>query len=175
MTKFVSSIPADDVWETHRKNCGFEDGTSNRLAIQLLLGIPAKSHPALGSTEVKVPALSSQDDPDMIQRACKFGHQLVNYSANKRFVILVSKYQKLVFICYCIVLLADGNSKETVNWMMREYISDSNDKNLERYRLGGMWVNRSIVRLLSQGWGYKSWELFMLCSFMPSLPRFELC
>jgi hypothetical protein len=165
LAKFVSSIPAEDEWETKRADFGFRTVESNRLAIQLMLGASAVTTTLPGNNNIEVPFLSPEDNTDMILKACRFGQLANNCTANGRFAILVGKYQKLIFICYCTVLLHVGNSKQTINWMMRQYISDSDDKNLERYRLGCLWVNRCISRLLGQGWGYRSWEIFLLCLF----------
>jgi hypothetical protein len=79
------------------------------------------------------PSLMPLDNADMVIIGCKYGRLANNCTSNGRLAILVGKFQKLIFICYCTVLLAVGNSKTTVNWMMRQYISDSDHKNLERH------------------------------------------
>jgi hypothetical protein len=163
LTNFISSIPTEHEWETKRASFGFHTAESNRRAIQLMLGAPATTTTRPGNSEMTIPYLSPEDNTDMIFKACRFGQLANDCTANGRFVILVGKYQKLIFICSCTILLHLGSSKQTINWMMRQYISDSDDKNLERYRAGCIWVNHSISRLLLQGWGYKSWEIFLLC------------
>jgi hypothetical protein len=158
MNRFTASIPTLCNWATKRSLCGFDTQENHQKALQLMLG--AQPNNIFGSDVLwPLPA----DSSDAVMRACNYG-RMANYSISSgRLAILVGKYQKLIFIGYCVVLLSLGTSKDTVNWMMRQYISDSNDKNLERYRLGCLWVNRTVSRLLKLGWGYKSWEIFVLC------------
>jgi hypothetical protein len=114
-----------------------------------------------------IPSLSPLDNLDMVIRGCNYGRLANDCTSNGRLAILVGKFQRIIFISYCTVLLAMGTSRVTVNWMLRQYISDSDDKNLERYRFGCLWVHRCISQLLGLGWGYKSWELFVLCRSLP--------
>ncbi|KAJ5981134.1 hypothetical protein N7481_008432 [Penicillium waksmanii] len=107
-------------------------------------------------------SLQATDDTEMVMRGCRYGRFVVHCEEDGQFAMRIAKYQQLVFVCYCTVLIFVGNSKDTVNWMMRQFISDSDNKNLEKYRSGCLWVNRCVVELLKRRWGYKSWELFML-------------
>ncbi|KAJ5378937.1 hypothetical protein N7509_012056 [Penicillium cosmopolitanum] len=50
--------------------------------------------------------------------------------------------------------------------MMRCYFTvNSNDDTLAGYRWGVMRVNRCMAALLANGWGHKSWEIFLLAQF----------
>jgi hypothetical protein len=159
MNRFIASIPTPEEWANKRVVCGFSTLGSHHNALQLMLG--AQINDSTTNTDVLWPMPA--DSSDAVMRGCNYGRMANHSISSGRLAVLVGKYQKLIFIGYCIVLLSLGTSKDTVNWMMRQYISDSNDKNLERYRLGCLWVNRSISRLLKLGWGYKSWEVFVLC------------
>ncbi|KAJ5549935.1 hypothetical protein N7461_004633 [Penicillium sp. DV-2018c] len=160
--KFLSSIPNAQKWSEAREATGFASVEKNRLAIQLLLGRPASSEASVDAHHREIPSLRPADDQDMIVRGCDYGRFVIRCEDDGKFAVRVAKYQQLVFVCYCTVLIHVGNSKDTVNWMMRQFISDSDDKNLERYRSGCLWVNRCIADLLKHRWGYKSWEIFML-------------
>jgi hypothetical protein len=53
------------------------------------------------------------------------------------------------------------------NDAMRRYTGlDQDDQTLEKYRHGALWVNRCVAALLANGWGYKSWEIFLLGTFL---------
>lgn len=64
-----------------------------------------------------------------------------------------------------------GVPKAMTNDMMKRYTGqDQGDQTLEKYRHGALWVNRCAAALLENGWGYKSWEIFLLGTFFVSLP-----
>ncbi|KAI2791698.1 hypothetical protein POX_c04567 [Penicillium oxalicum] len=162
LRRFLSSVPSARNWTKARETTGFATVDRNRLAIQILLGRPASSVPSFSFQDSDTPLLLPTDEEDLINRGCEYGRFVVRSVDDGKFAVRVSKYQQLIFVCYCTVLIHVGNSKETVNWMMRRFISDTDDKNLERHRSGCLWVNRCIAGLLEQRWGYKSWELFIL-------------
>jgi hypothetical protein len=163
MNRFTESIPSPDTWAAKKASSGFSTVASNHLALRLMLGGSGSVTHLCDDAGMETPSLMPLDNSEMVMRGCQYGRMANDCTSNGRLAVLVGKYQKLIFICYCTVLLSLGTSKTTVNWMMRRYISDSDDKNLERYRLGCLWVNRCISHLLILGWGYKSFELFLLC------------
>lgn len=163
LNRFLSSVPLAQDWSAARETTGFATVERNRLAIQIMLGRPAISVPNLNFQDVDEPLLLPMDEKDLIARGCDYGRFVIRSADDGKFAVRVAKYQQLIFVCYCTVLIYVGNSKETINWMMRRFISDTDDKNLERHRSGCLWVNRCIAALLEQRWGYKSWELFVLC------------
>ncbi|KAJ5900239.1 uncharacterized protein N7473_004309 [Penicillium subrubescens] len=58
---------------------------------------------------------------------------------------------------------------DTTNDTMRRYTGrDQKDHTLAKYRNGAVWVNRCMVALLKNGWGHKSWEIFLLNSQSPA-------
>lgn len=165
LRKFIYSIPKLDKWDEKRERVGSSTVEANRLAIQIMLGRSSEIISVPENDEsLEIPELMPEDNFGMISGACKYGSRTRNSKSNMEFSILLAKYQQLIFISYCVVLLDVGNATETVNWMLRRYVSDSGPKNLMRYRSGCLWVNRCVASLLTQGWGYKSWEIFLLCS-----------
>lgn len=163
LTRFISSITPAVKWGDSRKATGFATINKNRLAIQLLLGRITSSVTDLEPDHEVTMSLQSSDDTELVMRGCRYGRFVIHCEEDGQFAMRIAKYQQLVFVCYCTVLIFVGNSKDTVNWMMRQFISDSDNKNLEKYRSGCLWVNRCVAELLRRGWGYKSWELFILC------------
>ena len=170
LRKLLQSIPRLDKWEEKREQVGTPTVEKNRLAIQIMLGWSSEVISVPQNDEsLEIPELLPDDNFGMISNACEYGSRTRNSTMNMEFSVLLAKYQQIVFISYCVVLLDVGNAAETVNWMLRRYVSDSGPKNLMRYRSGCLWVNRCVASLLSQGWGYKSWEIFLLCSsWIPS-------
>ncbi|OJD21850.1 hypothetical protein ACJ73_06808 [Blastomyces percursus] len=133
--KLLASIPTTDKWKERKKNTGFNDVANNRVAIRILLGAPPKGKLIVKKDGARgdpfeLPTLKPTDRKSMISDACGYGRFSIETELNAAFSSLVSKYQKLIFINYCIVLLSTGNSTETIDWMMRRYISDSSSKNL---------------------------------------------
>ncbi|KAL4931887.1 uncharacterized protein BDV17DRAFT_255532 [Aspergillus undulatus] len=136
----------------------------NRRAIQLMLG--RQTEPIFASQNhlpSQVPSIRPTDNEDLVLRACKYGTFISTCADEGNFASRVTEYQKLIFTSYCTVLIHAGNSKETVYSMMRQYINkNSDDKTLDYYRYGALWVNRCIASLLRNGLGHRSWEIFLL-------------
>ncbi|OJD26155.1 hypothetical protein ACJ73_02465 [Blastomyces percursus] len=168
--KFLASIPTMDKWDERRKERGFYTVKENQVAIQILLGkSPVEDGTRWDVATPELPTLNPIDNRKMIFDGCRYGSLSIKAELNAVFHVLLSKYQQLIFVNYCIILLCMGNSVDTVDWMMRRYISDSGSRNLKRYRLGCVFVNRCITSLLKQGWGHKSWEIFIICAQSPHL------
>lgn len=163
LKRFLASISPPQKWNDARAAAGFGTIYKNGLAIQLLLGQSMGSSLNLEPYEGGATPLQPEDDIGLITRGCQYGRIVARCADDAEFAIRIKNYHELVFVCFCTVLLFVGNSEDTVNWMMRQFISNSGDKNLHIYRSGCLWVNRCIVKLLDHRWGYKSWEIFMLC------------
>lgn len=168
LKKLLSSVPPPDKWNDAREKAGFATIEKNRLAIQLLLGRPSRSISEIEHYDGKDAPLLPGDDIDLFLKGCQYGMFVSRCEVDGQFAIRIASYQQLVFVSYCTVLISAGNSHESINWMMRQFISNSDDRNLEKYRSGCVWVNRCIFELLQHRWGYKSWETFMLCRFKGS-------
>lgn len=152
-----------DKWAQKRIDTGFSTVEKNRIAIQILLGRSTEGIPVSEDTGCELPKLKSTDKQSMIARGCSYGSLSQQAREHGIFTMLLAKFHQLVFISYCTVLLSVGNSEESINWMMRRYISDTGPKNLKRYRSGCLFVNQCVASLLDLGWGHKSWEVFLLC------------
>lgn len=63
-------------------------------------------------------------------------------------------------------MIKPGVSRQVTNDTMRQYTgADKDDLTLERYRRGAVWANRCMAALVANGWGYRSWELFLIGMF----------
>ncbi|KAL5361427.1 hypothetical protein BJX96DRAFT_176225 [Aspergillus floccosus] len=160
MDSFLRDIGSVKDWMDKRTVYHLNTAEDNGQAVTILLG-------RMGSVELKAkqqegPPLLQNDNKDLIMRGCDYGARAnISVGHGKRMVLL-GKFQELIFVSYCEVMIYVGTSRETVDWMMRRYISDSTSKNLERIRTGSVWVNRCVAQLLAQSWGYASWEIFLL-------------
>ncbi|EDN09484.1 predicted protein [Histoplasma mississippiense (nom. inval.)] len=128
-----------DKWDERKKEAGFNDVANNQAAIRILLGGSPENNRIVKNDSARgdpLPTLNAADNKEMIYDACSYGRLSIETELNAVFSSLVFKFQKLIFINYCIILLYMGNSVETIDWMMRRYISDSSSKNLKRYRRG---------------------------------------
>lgn len=102
-----------------------------------------------------------------IKRDYHYAQFLGQCTDNLSFIASVFAFQKLIFVRDCVVMMKCGISKETANTMMRCYFTvNSNDDTLAGYRWGVMRVNRCMAALLANGWGHKSWEIFLLGKFL---------
>lgn len=173
LKEFISSIPREKDWGCARYNAGIYTIQRNRWAIQLMLGRTTESiFPSQDALAAGLPSIQPADNEnkELILRGCKYGKFISACADEGNFALRVTEYQKLIFTSYCAVLMHAGNSKETVYSMMRQYINkEYDDKTLDNYRYGAVWVNRCIAFLLKQGWGHRSWEIFLLRTYLGTL------
>lgn len=171
LNDFINSIPSDNDWEVARCDAGIYTIQKNRRAIQLMLGRQTEAiFSSQNHLHPQIPSILPTDNEGLILRACKYGTFISTCADEGNFASRVAEYQKLIFISYCTVLIHAGNSKQTVYSMMRQYINKtSDDKTLDYYRYGALWVNKCIASLLKNGLGHRSWEIFLLREYPTSL------
>jgi hypothetical protein len=150
-------------WEDRKREMSISSPSENRLAIQMLRGQAPGSFAYDQEFNSKSPTISHADNKELVRKGCNYGALGRLGEANGNMILLVAKFHQLIFVSYCSVMLHVGNSKETVDWMLRTYVSDLKPESLKRLRLGSIWVNRCVSELLKNGWGFRSWELFLLC------------
>ena len=158
LQSFISSIPRDErEWNQARYNAGISTMAKNRQAICFLMAkLPITS---LNGIQPKIECHKA----DVIDRGFQYGQYVLACADQSQFVQRVVRFQSLVFVSYCSVLIYLGHCKERVYDMMRGCInSNTTDANLDTYRSGCIWVNQCMARLLKNGWGHKSWEIFLL-------------
>ncbi|KAB8213783.1 hypothetical protein BDV33DRAFT_209890 [Aspergillus novoparasiticus] len=162
LDSFLRKIKSAMSWEKKKKSVRLCSPENNRFVMQILCG---KAWGTLRHGEDRqrdLPSLSDKDNRELVRRGCDYGELGKLSSVNGEMILLAAKFQQLVFVSYCSVLLHIGTSKDTVDWMLRRYVADVTPGSLKRIRLGSTWVNRCIAKLLTNGWGFRSWELFLL-------------
>ncbi|GLA56243.1 hypothetical protein AnigIFM63604_006140, partial [Aspergillus niger] len=141
LNDFINAIPSDKDWEAARRDAGIYTIQMNRRAIQLMLG--RQTEPIFSSQNhlpSQIPSIQPTDNEDLVLKACKYGNFISACADEGNFASRITEYQKLIFTSYCTVLIHAGNSKETVYYMMRQYIKkNSDDKTLDYYRYGALW------------------------------------
>lgn len=160
---FIDGIPAQDHWQEARVKAGIDTLDRNQHALKLILGHagPAIFHHKYETmTQPLVPPVESCD---LVVRGCEYGRFIAWCRHDRNFAVTVAAFQNLVFCSYCVVMMRAGVSKDTTNDTMRRYTGqDQKDHTLATYRNGAVWVNRCIAALLKNGWGHRSWEIFLL-------------
>lgn len=160
---FISALPTEKTWGEARKKAGIDTPVKNQLAVRLMLG--HTNHTTFRSvrkTSTISGAITSQDH-DLVWRGYQYAQFIDRCAGDLSFKTSVVSFQNLIFVSYCAVLMQVGVPKEKTNKMMRRYIDRNNDDStLEGYRRGVVWINRCIAALLANGWGHKSWEIFLL-------------
>ncbi|OQE16706.1 hypothetical protein PENSTE_c023G07187 [Penicillium steckii] len=160
---FLSALPTVKTWEDGRKKAGISDPVDNQRALRLMLGYADAPVLEPVKDDSSHPYMLDEEDPDLVLRGYDYAGFVLRCAKGLSFTESVVSFQSLIFVSYCVVMIRCGISKETTNHMMRRYIvCDNDDKTLEGYRSGIVWIHRCIAELLANGWGHKSWELFLL-------------
>ncbi|KAI2669766.1 hypothetical protein CBS147355_9691 [Penicillium roqueforti] len=136
---FISALPTEKTWGEARKKAGIDTPVKNQLAVRLMLG--HTNHTTFRSVRKTLTisgAIISQDH-DLVWRGYQYTQFIDRCTGDLSFKTSVVSFQNLIFVSYCAVLIT-----------------------LEGYRRGVVWINRCIAALLANGWGHKSWEIFLL-------------
>lgn len=172
LAKFVHAIPISETqWNQARKRAGIDTVFRNQEALKLILGHsgPAVFHE--NQDNIVIPSSLPTNYGHLITRGCQYGSFIARCAHDRNFAVRVVAYQNIIFCSYCVVMMRAGVPKAMKNDMMKRYTGqDQDDQTLEKYRHGALWVNRCAAALLENGWGYKSWEIFLLGPFFGSLP-----
>lgn len=158
---FVNEIQESNRWNKKKADLGLNSLQVNKATIEALCGRK------LSSGQQEEPTLYPDNYPSdrktLVLRGCDYGALAKDKRMKGELLLHVAKFQQLVFVSFCVVMLETGTPIDVVDWMMRHFISDTGPQNLRRLRYGSVWVNTCISKLLDQKWGFKSWELFLLC------------
>ncbi|CAG8236718.1 unnamed protein product [Penicillium olsonii] len=158
---FIEEVTRKDHWIKRKKELGLSRPEINQDTINALCGRPLASN--LRNESNLYPNKDSSEHSALIMRGCDYGALTKGRKLQGNLLLHIAKYQQLVFVSLCVVMLEIGTPIDSVDWMMRRYISDTSSANLRRLRYGCKWVNRCMSKLLEQNWGFSSWEAFILC------------
>lgn len=168
---FISALPREGKLRDARQKAGIDTPRKNQLALRLMLGHANSAVSRLVKGDALQPPVLVTENNDLVKRGYVYAGYIQSCAGNLSFTESVVSFQGLIFVSYCLVMMGTGISKETTNDMMRRYIVRHNDDTtLERYRRGVAWIHRCIAELLVNGWGYMSWEFFLLG--MSAFPSF---
>lgn len=161
LRNFIGDVTKNAHWTKKKKELGLSIPEINRDVIHTLCGR------SLTSNLRDVSNLYPNEDPSeysaLIMRGCDYGALTKDRKLQGNLLLHIAKYQQLIFVSLCVVMLEIGTPIHSVDWMMRRYISDTSPANLRRLRYGCKWVNRCMSKLLERNWGFSSWEAFLLC------------
>ncbi|KAJ9483345.1 hypothetical protein VN97_g10066 [Penicillium thymicola] len=164
LDKFVHAIPISETqWNEARNKAGIDTVFRNQEALKLILGHsgPVVFHE--NQDDIVIPSSLPTNCGHLITQGCQYGSFIARCADDRNFAVRVVAYQNLVFCSYCVVMMRAGVPKAMTNEMMKRYTGqDQDDQTLEKYRHGALWVNRCAAALLENGWGCKSWEIFLL-------------
>ena len=74
-------------------------------------------------------------------------------------------FQHFLLVCLCRVLAAQMVPQSSIVETLQICISDSMERNIDRYLKGAKWVNELMDRLFFAGWRYRAVDLLLLCVY----------
>lgn len=163
LRRFIEEVTRNDHWIKKKKDLGLSRPEINQDTIHALCGRPLASN--LRNESNLYPNEDSLEHSALIMRGCDYGALTKDRKLQGNLLLHIAKYQQLIFVSLCVVMLEIGTPIDSVDWMMRRYISDTSSANLRRLRYGCKWVNRCMSKLLERNWGFSSWEAFVLCGY----------
>lgn len=173
---FIRAIPSQAQWVDARNKAGIHTTARNQSALRLMLGHATEASPNDLRGGTMISRATYAPHKGLVLRGYQYAEFINSCVDDRNFTVSVVAFQKLIFVSYCVVMLQAGISRDTTNDMMRHYFHHTNDeKYLEGYRCGALWVNRCVAELLAQGWGHKSWEIFLLGGSALSVPANYHC
>ncbi|KAI9726529.1 MAG: hypothetical protein M1834_009016 [Cirrosporium novae-zelandiae] len=143
MDKFLLEIPDMSRWVSKRKEMKLASVVDNQNAIGILL---------MSSVNMYDLPADSTKRVDLLEIANGYASFTKRTQEQGRLVTKLGLFQKLIFVSLCAVLVKIGISQEAVNLVMHVCISNSETKNLDRLRRGGIWVNQCISELSKTYW-----------------------
>ncbi|OCL05699.1 hypothetical protein AOQ84DRAFT_441312 [Glonium stellatum] len=158
----MSDVPKTSEWSKRRLATKLDSLEQNHLAISILLGrdeLPQRCGSA------------PQGGSSMPSRVAELSKVVEYYAKSQRnnerkgkFYERLSRYQSVLFLLLCDVMIKQGENPNTVNDIMQKAFGKSTSTNLARLRRGAVWVSQQISTLHQKGWGYRSSEIFVLCA-----------
>lgn len=161
LRNFIEDVTKNARWIKKKKELGLSRPEINRDTIDALCGRPSTSN--LRDESNLYPNEDPSEHSALVMRGCDYGALTMDRKLQGNLLLHIFKYQQLIFVSLCVVMLDIGTPIDSVDWMMRRFISDITPSSLRRLRYGCKWVNRCMSKLLDRDWGFSSWETFLLC------------
>ncbi|GFF96247.1 hypothetical protein IFM53868_08441 [Aspergillus udagawae] len=151
LVDFVSQIPNINQLDLRIKELGLGD---NRIVISSAVGAFTKDGTNSGNFPISTsPALLA-----LCKYALATNQSHEEATLHKR----LSRFQELIFLCLCDVVMKSGEPKEKIHEIMSLHLSNYSWQYLDRLLCGSRWVNRCIIELSETAWGLRSAEIFIL-------------
>ena len=84
-------------------------------------------------------------------------------------------FEHFILVCLCMVLSSQGVSRDTIRETLQICISDTSERNIDRYLKGANWANILMSELFLTEWGYRAIDLIAICKiFERSMLRLPL-
>ncbi|KAJ5775821.1 uncharacterized protein N7511_000832 [Penicillium nucicola] len=161
---FIEEITKNDHWIKKKKDLGLSRPETNQNTIDALCGGLLASN--LDNKSNLYPNENPSEYSALIMRVCDYGALAKDRKIQGNLLLHIAKYQELVFVSLCVVMLEIGTPIESVDWMMRRYISDTSPSNLRRLRYG---FPRSIQQYGRFAYTKNSYETFVTDMGTPDL------
>lgn len=151
---FVKDVTRSARWIKKKEELGLFHPEINRETIQMLYGRRLTTN--LRDESNLYPNENPSEHNTLIMRGCEYSALTKDRKLQGNLLLHIVKYQQLIFVSLCVVMLKTGISIETVEWIMRRYISDTSSANLRRLRYRCQWVNGCMSKLLDRNWGFSA-------------------
>ena len=149
-------------WSLKRASVGLSSSSDLLSAFDMIIHgtvVPRGPAPEPGADFCLV---SHEPDSPTLRLLSSYAKATATLRIGKTFMSQIVGFRVLVFVSICCVSLYHGVEKSLIDQVMRECISDSDDKNLDRLRSGALWVNR-MMATLAPTLHHRASELFVLC------------
>lgn len=142
---------------TTRRALGLTALEINRNAVQFLCGHMLPDMQKYDQALDTCPFSSAL----LVQRGCAYGALHLKLTEYGELLVNLTQYQGLIFVSLCQVLSHIGVPRTVIEWMLGSYVK-GHWKSLQRLRLGSLWINRCMSKLLNK-FGAQVWDLILLC------------
>ena len=90
--------------------------------------------------------------------------RLVRGFAHRHSVMRVN-FQQFLLVCLCKVLSVQKVPQRSIVETLQICISDTSERNIDKYLKGAEWANELMDRLFFTDWGYRAVDLLLLCKY----------
>jgi hypothetical protein len=122
-------------WSLKRASVGLLSSTDLLSAFDMIIhNTVSPPKPALTNTDVDFSLVCSEPDNAALRLLSSYAKVTAILKIGKAFMAQIVDFRVLVFVSICCVLLHHGVTKGLIDQVMRQSISNSGDKNLDRLR-----------------------------------------
>lgn len=127
---FINEIPESNRWNKRKTHLGLDSLQANKATIEALYSRESNSD------QQQVPSLYPDNYPSdqktLILRMCDYGVLVKDKRMKGNLLLHIAKFQQLIFVSLCVVILETGTPINVVDWMIRHFVSDTGPQNLRQ-------------------------------------------